>query len=198
MRHHLPATAREYLRCVACETARMSYPGSMSRGKGKRQVVKARTKERLKTYFAKSFPLAEIWNPSANTLRHFDDWHEKRLEEITRVILMPRKTSNDRRSVAAKFLNTFMHQLMKWKQCQGLRPKLHLPLDRSAFKSLRELQNPSLKCIRKHLRKSPYKLPYRYHLEIQAALKKLVKEFNDTNSGGLKLNRIDLNCCLWA
>jgi hypothetical protein len=70
----------EYLKKIARETARMSYPGSM--GSGINQVVKKGAKKSLEEYFAGQFPISEVWDHSSKIAVQFDEWHTKRVNEI--------------------------------------------------------------------------------------------------------------------
>jgi hypothetical protein len=109
-------TSREQLlKAVAQETARMSYPGRMG------GVVKAGTKKVVEQYFIVDFPIQDIWDKAGLISRTFDRWHEKRVHELGRHIRrrgLVKKKSDLGEALAAKFLNTYMHQLMKYEQCR--------------------------------------------------------------------------------
>lgn len=65
----VPLTESEVLMCVARETARLSYPGSMSRGSN--AIVRNGNKKALETYFAEKFLLKDIWSsPDSITERY--------------------------------------------------------------------------------------------------------------------------------
>ncbi len=81
---NLPTTKIEYLEKIARETARMSYPGSMSRGT--KPVVKKGAKKALEEHFAVNFPLSDVWNHSSKIALQFDDWHTKRVNEIAQAM----------------------------------------------------------------------------------------------------------------
>src|SRR5438477_6630612 len=111
---------------VARETARMSYPGSMSRGA--KPVVHAGTKAALEHYYAERFPMSEVWSCAEQLASSYDAWHQERTAEMAKTIQSRVPDYNVPQAVAAKFLNTFMHQLMKYQSCRTLWESLHLPL----------------------------------------------------------------------
>lgn len=78
-------------------------------------VVKGATEKRLETYFVERFPIAEVWKTPTKVACRFDDWHAERSREIARAIESYVKKENGRvpEAVGAKFLDTFMYQLMK-------------------------------------------------------------------------------------
>ncbi len=105
---------KQFLKAVAQETARMSYPGRMG------GVVKAGTKKAVEKYFVNHFPIADVWNEAGRVARKFDRWHKKRVRELggrmeRRGLI--KKKSDRGQALAAKFLNTYMHQLMKYEPC---------------------------------------------------------------------------------
>ena len=100
-------------------------------------------------------------------------------------------------SVAAKFLNTYMHQLTKYREAYPLVPVLHLPLDARVMDSLRRLRFSALDAVRDVLGCSPYALPYKTHLKVQRALTKLIVELNARRGAEFQMqSRIELNW-LW-
>jgi hypothetical protein len=133
-----PLTKQELLKQIAHETAKMSYPGSMSRGP--KQVVKSGTKAKLEDYFAVKFPLYEIWDNASHISDQYNAWHEHHTKEIGRFLKREQCLGNpngNEFAVSAKFLNTFMHQLMKYEWARPLYRQLHLPLDTRVFKTFR-------------------------------------------------------------
>jgi hypothetical protein len=123
-----PTRRRQYLQAVAQETAKMSYPGRMG------GVVKSGTKKAVERYFVQSFPMGDVWKNASVIAKRFDRWHEQRVNELGHHIQNRVKKRNDRAvALAAKFFNTFMHQLMKHEQCRPFWKHLHLPLDRRVF-----------------------------------------------------------------
>jgi hypothetical protein len=192
-------TRKQLLKAVAQETARMSYPGRMG------GIVKAGTKKAVEEYFVGDFPIEEIWDEAGQIRRRFDQWHEKRVHElggrIQRLGLVKKK-SDLREALAAKFLNTYMHQLMKYEQCRLLWDELHLPLDKRILVALSRLQrgmkSSASKRVATILRKPPYSLPYREYIEVQRALTDFIDELNARTRCQIKLrSRIELNL-LWA
>jgi hypothetical protein len=190
-------TLDEQLRCIATETARMSYPGSMSRGT--RPVVSEGTKATLEAYFAERFPLRKLWTSPPKNIKRFDNWHRERVEEVADAIRSRVCSQNKPRSVAAKFINTFLHQLTKYEEARSIVPFLHLPLDRRVFDQLRELEltSDALKKVQPWLEGSPYQLKYDAHVEVQEALLHFLQEVNSRPGVERKLSsRIELNW-LW-
>lgn len=191
----IPTSHTELLERIACETARMSYPGSMSRGK--KPVVAKGTKAELEKYFISKFPMQEVWSSATTVAANYDAWHESKTEEIASAIQSRVSTHNNSQSVAAKFLNTFMHQLMKYEPCRPLLPVLHLPLDARVFSALSRLKPPALKLVHSKLTSSPYALPYVDHKAIQLALSSFMQELNTRPKAEFTVNsRIELNW-LW-
>jgi hypothetical protein len=191
----VPITRKDLFRCIAVETARMSYPGSMSRGK--KPVVSKGTKKALEGYFKDAFPIENVWNDAPTIARDYDSWHKSRVDEIVTVIRGHVSRHNVPCSVAAKFLNTFMHQLMKYEQGRPLFTCLQLPLDARVFGKLLRIKSPYLTPFRETFRNSPYSLPYKQHTAVQAALWQFITELNARPNAGFKLmSRIELNW-LW-
>lgn len=185
----------ELLERVSRETARMSYPGSMSRGNA--PVVLKGTKAALEDFFALRFPLRDVWLSSSQVADRYEDWHYTRTEEIAKALEGSISKRTNPMAVAAKFLNTYMHQLMKYEPCRSLWPKLHLPLDARVFAALARLRSPSLSAVESLFAGSPYLLPYVAHLDIQRALWNLVQELNARPRAEFKIgSRIELNW-LW-
>ena len=154
----VPITLTELLGRVARETARMSYPGSMSRGNA--PVVLKGTKAALEDFFVARFPLRDVWLSSSQVADRYEEWHQARTEEIARSLEASISRRTNPMAVAAKFLNTFMHQLMKYEPCRALWPKLHLPLDARVFANLARLPSPALSAVHSLFAGSPYLLPY--------------------------------------
>jgi hypothetical protein len=190
-----PFTRAESLRSIAAETARMSYPSSMSRGK--RPVVSGGTKAEVEKYFVGQFPLEAIWTSVTPIAKNFEQWHQTRAAEIAQVITSKIRSKNTPMCVAAKFLNTFLHQLIKYEEARPLLPLLHLPLDARVFSKLRRFKFSSLSRAQGFLTGSPYALQYEAHIKIQKALLALVAELNERPGVEFKLSsRIELNW-LW-
>ena len=191
----VPLTRKDLFRCIAVETARMSYPGSMSRGK--KPVVFKGTKKALEGYFNDAFPIENVWNDAPTIARDYDRWHKSRVDEIVTFIREHVSDHNVPCSVAAKFLNTFMHQLMKYEQGRPLFTCLQLPLDARVFRTLLRIKSPCITPLRDTFRNSPYALPYEQHAAVQLALWQFITELNARPNAGFKLtSRIDLNW-LW-
>lgn len=189
-----PRTNEEFYKSIAQETARMSYPGSMSRGT--KPVVRKGTKFALEKYYVQKFPLNQVLS-SLNHVTVFDQWHKARTNEIAIALKRYIPEYNNSAGVSAKFLNTFMHQLMKYKQYQVLWPVLHLPLDAKVFNKLKQIKYKSLDHVQPLFSYSPYHLSYSRYLNIQQALEGLLQELNNRRGAEFKLtSRIELNF-LW-
>jgi hypothetical protein len=173
----------------------MSYPGSMSRGK--QPVVLKDAKSRLEIYFTTRFPISSLWGDADGVARDYDAWHEQQSQAIAEWIeeFVPARHSSV--AVSTKFLNTFMHQLMKYEPCRGLWQQLHLPLDRRVFKALGQFRPPSLSAVHGSFSRPPYSLDYAEYRNIQKALWLYLAELNSRPGVGMQLNsRIELNW-LW-
>lgn len=193
-------TIGQYLNAIAKETARMSYPSRMG------GVVKKGTKKKVEAFFETRFPIESLWKRTASVAREYEAWHGDRVFEIAQCLRGQTKRSSDNpRAVAAKFLNTYMHQLMKYGAFRSLFPHLHLPLDRVVLGRLWKLAKvrPALKPIRKTLRKykdAPYAIRYPAYIRIQKALLNLLQEINRASKlpRNLRLtSRLHLNI-LWS
>jgi hypothetical protein len=189
----VPLTEEEFLSHIVRETARMSYPGSMSR----RKTVLKGTKAALECFFVDCFPIAQVWHHSTALAKSYDEWHKEQSHRVAESIKPYVPPHNNAVAVGTKFLNTFMHQLMKYEPCRGLWRSLHLPLDSRAFSRLAKLRVNSLSGVQQQFSKSPYKLEYESYIEIQQSLWEFVKELNARPGTGWHLtSRIELNW-LW-
>ncbi len=200
----VPSDKEELLTAFARETARMSYPGQMH------PIVKAGMKEELGKYFTSKFPMEQIWDDAAKVVLTYDQWHNDRVNEIAKVVSRYKRSSfreiprnYNSKVIAAKFLNTFMYQLMKFENCRPLFKYLHLPLDRRVFDALRstKLSFSGKEKIQAIIRKSPspYTIKYSGYKEFQNALWSVVKVINKQPGQTITLtSRIELNCFLWS
>jgi hypothetical protein len=138
-----------------------------------------------------------VWNPSRDLIKNYDKWHRETTHKCSVAIRQQIVDGRQPMSVAAKLLDTFMHQLMKYEPCRPLWNALHLPLDRRVFSALIRLRSPSLAGVRQYFDLSPYDLKYSAHMEIQSRLWGLVKELNSRPSAEFCIgSRIELNW-LW-
>lgn len=110
----LPETTAELQVLVARETARMSYPSGMTHPP--KPVVTGTTKKTVEDYFANKFPLHEVWDDATRVAATFEAWHLRRVQEMAKAIKTHVPRHNKREAVAAKFLNAFLHQLMKYER----------------------------------------------------------------------------------
>lgn len=198
----------KYLKAIARETARMSYPGAMSMQPKGKQIVISGTKKDLEKYFEENFQ--KLWDKKFKTQQAYDGWHKRWTEKIAKEVIRSKhgnkKNNND--AISAKFLDTFMHQLIKCERFRYLHKYLHLPLDGQVFKKLAQeldgIENPQslkkLQDIAQEYKNHAYRLDYKVYQEIQKKLDVLKKYLNNVlKSKGMKLkSRVDLNCILWA
>jgi hypothetical protein len=166
---------------------------------GKKPIVSKGTKDVVECYFATKFPIATLWICPNDIFEKYDEWHAERCKELAKSIEPKIWTlSNKPIAVASKFLNTFMHQLMKYEAVRPLWLTLHLPLDSRVFRALKNLKSPALKAVRKELTKSPYQLSYCEYLRVQQALTSLIEELNRRTDAEFQVkSRIELNW-LWV
>jgi hypothetical protein len=192
-----PDKLKDYLKSLARETARMSYPGHMN------PVVGAGTKKEVEHYFAGHFPMEDVWCNSRQIVRKFDKWHKERVREIAKCVNANKKRQTDRsEAIAAKFLNTFLYQLMKHGPCRPLWGRLHLPIDKRVLGELNRLSHlkngRALKKLDRDFVRKPYALPYSKYFKIQSVLLEYIKDLNRRPDCERELeSRIELNL-LWA
>lgn len=174
----------------------MSWPGSMSRGKS--PVIRGETKKVVESYFSSTFPLAHLWESPGGIGAIFDQWHYERIGELAGAIDPNVCSPNKPWSVAAKFINTFLHQLQKYDVFRAIRPILHVPLDNRIFRVLHQAESNALSKVRPLFRQSPYRMEYSKHLDIQQALLAFLAEMNCRPGAEFQFKaRIDLNL-LWV
>ena len=146
--------------------------------------------------------MKKIWDDAATVASTYDQWHDERAGEIAKVVSCCKgDPDNNPKAIAAKFLNTFMHQLMKFQKCRPLFEFLHLPLDRRVFNALRsrELLFPTKQDILPIIRKAPYTISYSEYLQVQDAPWLVVKAANEQSNQTIDLtSRIELNSWLWV
>lgn len=123
-------TKKGYLKEIARETAKMSWPGEMN------NIVIGGTKAELEEYFTgPEFSIEELWDGTSIAYTDYERWHKKQTQNISKhVVVKTEKKPYVSVAVSAKFLNTFMHQLMKYEKFSGLYERLHLPLDSRVIK----------------------------------------------------------------
>jgi hypothetical protein len=190
---------KHYLKAVARETAKMSYPGRMG------GIVRAGTKKAVEEFFVQRFPLEEIWDDSPKLALNFDNWHAEEVTSLGRYLnnrkLIKRKQDRSE-AVAAKFLNTYLYQLMKYDACRPLWKQLHLPLDKRVLVALgslkRQMKSHALSQVSDALNKPPYSITLSEYKDVQRALFGLISELNNRPRSEVKMkSRIELNL-LWA
>ena len=195
-----PLTTKDRLRGIGVETARMSYPGGMCRGR--RPVVRKGTKLKLEQLFSsEQFLLFDLTRPSL-AADLYVDWHRATTEMIAGELVAANclaNRENDGEAVTAKFLDTFMHQLMKYAEFRPLFDQMHLPLDRRVLGRLRSLKSSAAahKVGRRVRGRSLYSISYDDYRFVQDTLSELVAELNGRNAMEFEItSRIKLNL-LW-
>ena len=179
---------------VARESFRMSYSGL--------RLVTGTTKTEIEHFFVSSFPMQDVWDNASKTANTFDKWHKHQVQAISeRLDGRMRREDYIATAIAAKFLNTFLHQLMKYGKCRSLWKHLHLPLDRIVFDELKALSRRSvaLKPVASLFDKSPYSITPKEYRRIQISLKNYMNELNGQPAFQPALtSRIEFNAVLWS
>ena len=196
-------TKKDYLKAIAREAAKMSYPGAMSMQPKGEQIVVKDTKKAVEEYFANEFQIEDLWDKKKRQ-KNYDQWHKCQTKNISKTVVRTKcgDKKNNPDAVSAKFLNTFMHQLMKYKEFRYLYKYLHLPLDGQVFKNLarelKEIENPQLlkelRDLAQEYKNQAYTLNYDKYKKIQEKLNCLQKYLNKV----LKSEGIKLESQLWA
>jgi hypothetical protein len=207
-------TLEEYLREVAEETAKMSYPGHFSPPLCKN--AKKGPKETVQRYFTGRVfirELTQLWRNRRQipTRVAFNEWHNKRVQELGRCL---RRCSHMRdgynaRAAARKLIDVFMHQLMKYQRFRRLYRFLYLPLDRQVCRALRRkrrededygaLNTDEVKELLDGNR-NPYNFEHADYLRIQEALLHVVRALQRDPRLAYRASitsRVDLNALLW-
>ncbi len=198
----LPQNIGDYLKFIATETARMAWPGSMMRGR--HQILKKEAKKKTETFFAEEFPIRALWDNLAVVADDYRNWHRKVCRDLARWLVKHKRMGaegNIPEAVAAKLLDTFMHQLMKTERFRVLWPELYLPLDRRVFAVLHspDIELDGKDRINEILRKSPYSISRKEYETVQESLLSLLalqKSKTSFRREDLWTSRIELNC-LW-
>ena len=194
---NIPLTKRDLLEQIARETAKLSYPGRMS--------VRAGTKKDLEDFFATEFPMSELRDNAIGVASSYDNWHSQRVTAIGEFLERKshlRNPHNDKSIVvAAKFLDTFMHQLMKYEWARPLWKQLHLPLDSivlTAFRGMRSEESPAAAKIKSCVgTRTAYSISYKEYQYVQDTLWEFVEELNGRPGVEFQVqSRIELNY-LW-
>lgn len=196
-----PLTIQQQLERIARETARLSYPGGM--GRGRKQIVKAGTKQEVEEYFSTEFPLRVLWTDASQVADNYDTWHEQQARKLGRFLKQEQHWGNPENCsvvVGAKLVNTFMHQLMKYKEFRPLWCKLHLPLDSIVFQAFRKIRRTSsaiTRIVKRVDSKAAYAISYDDYKFIQDTLWDFICELNSRAGVEFEIkSRIELNY-LW-
>ncbi len=103
----LPQNENQFRKCMFRETARSAYPGGMSMyGKG---IVNAGNKQQVSDFFVSS----DFCVPQIET---FQDDHREICNNLSEHLLLnTNRPRLDKVTVAAKFVDTFLYQLTRWR-----------------------------------------------------------------------------------
>lgn len=192
------------LQHIAMETANMASPGHflghVLKGEDKQ---KKKTKKKLIDFFSVSekFPIGNLWHGKVRP-DCYKGWHKEQIENLScvirgHIISLHNHQKRTAFAVAAKLLDTFMHQLMKYDRFRYLYKVLYLPLDRRALGKISQQHILGVPVCQQLLDRAqeyqdnPYSMPSRCYYKIQKEL------INLSSDCGLKA-RIELNCLLWA
>lgn len=201
-------TKEEFLTHIAEETTRMAAPGHFYG-----HVLKNKgTKDKVTSFFVKKFPIKDLWEGTVKP-KDYQNWHKRQINGLSRVIdghikqlpkKSPKKPPRTSFSIAAKLMDTFMHQLMKYERFRYLYKSLYLPLDREALsqlsrKTIHGVEVPEkLHQIASEYKSNPYSISAKKYIKIQEKLSVLLKHFNKDLPKDCRLKaRIELNCILW-
>jgi len=181
------------------ETAKMAWPGHME------PILKKGTKSDVEIFFAAKVNLACLLKKNIKQTG-LDDWHSATVnclaDRLTKHI-NPRRESPpySAQAVAAKLVNVFLHQLIKYKPFAHLYPYLHLPLDSQVWPEIKKAITSERRCqLKTILEKNPYTLSYDdEYIKIQKILWEVLDSLF-TNDVLLQYgrSRILLNSTLWA
>ena len=142
-------------------------------------------------------PLTRIWSQG---IRDYDRWHKRQTIALAEHLLEHEHIPEDRHEdgIAAKFLNTYMHQLMKYGAPRYLYTRLHLTLDQKILDHLKRMRWPEAAAINNLLKKSPYKMAYSEYAKIQSAIAGFIEGKNTQLPRRMTIDsRVELNW-LWA
>jgi hypothetical protein len=195
-----PLTLDKYLYAVAKETSRLSWPGRMH------PILVKNAKKDTEKYFISNIFHTELRTVWTGNVVNYDSWHKMRVSELVGSIakkVTPYNAQDIRRcheTVAAKLMDAFMYQLMKYPKYQLLWKYLHLVLDGKVFAALRALARNSiaLNPLCDILRKDPYTISFEEYQRVQEHLRRFIQELNNRSNKEFDLTSpIQLNI-LWA
>jgi hypothetical protein len=191
----LPIDENHRLELVVRETARMAYPGNM--GRGANRVLVAGAKQAVEDWFSAGFPIGHVWHEAQAVAEQYACWHEEQTRAMCGVVqAYMGNQENESQTIAAKILDTFMHQLMKYEPCRPLWKELHLPLDSKVFGALWHHHPPALAGVHHLFHGPPYAITYEQYRQVQDALWGFVAEHWGPGAEVQFTSRIELNW-LW-
>jgi hypothetical protein len=205
---YFPISKNQYLTAIARETAKLSYPGSMSRGE--KQILTKGAKRGIEKFFTgDTFGFNDLWDNVENVKLQYADWHKKSVQALGKFLetnSLLGNRDNNAEAISSKLIDTYMYQSMKSEKFRLLRDKLHLPLDRIIISTLLKFKESlplEVNLILTKYKNHPYQFPYTEYMGIQEALFLLIRKINDEltqqpdGKSRQLTSRIELNL-LWA
>jgi len=195
-------TRSSFLKGVIRESAKIGFPGRMAGGRG--PLVGQIKKRTIEFFLKQTFEDFKSGRPRPSRYRA---WHEKLsnrfangLQDGSLGVQVRKKKSPF--AIGAKFVDTFIHQLIRYPEYSKLYPAIYLPLDRKVTPHLRKnlTANDLLprggrlsKCLNAD---KIYELEREDYYFIQAQLSELTQRIA-IKIGRPNMARIELNI-LWA
>jgi len=191
---------------VIHECARISWPGRMS------DMLATGAKKAAEDWFGDNVQLANM--KCIKSQAAYDVWHKKAVSKLAQAlgeyvnefpsVKKQRKKVNSKRSpyqsepIAAKLVDTFMHQLVKYPPFHGLYGYLHLPIDEIVRARLQEWRDTHFSGCQDILGCNVYTISYAEHMMIQERLWDLVDGEFEGCQEDFGRSRVWLNAPLWA
>jgi hypothetical protein len=188
------------------ECARISWPGRMS------DMLATGAKRAAEDWFGDNVQLTTLEGIKSQTA--YDAWHKTAAGKLAQALgkyvnkfpslKKQGKKVNIKRSpyqpkpIAAKLLDTFMHQLVKYPPFHGLYGYLHLPIDEIVRARLQQRWGSLPLDGKDILGSNVYTISYAEHMMIQERLWDLVDGEFEGCQKNFGRSRVWLNAPLWA
>lgn len=93
-------TKKEYLKTIARETARMSYPGRTSGTllRNNSNLHPEKAKDAIEKFFVSKFPIRKLWDRQVKR-SGYKKWHKQQVKALSGVIKKYKKTKEKIRTV---------------------------------------------------------------------------------------------------
>lgn len=184
----------DYIRRLVVESFRMGYPAGMNRGKN--PVIKGAIKDELLAHFKTKVAdkvMSDVPGPERYVL-----WHKKLCRSLESVF--HGRLGDERKlfPITAKFIDTFMHQMMKYEDYRDLYGVIFLPLDGIVTPKLKKMfkeEGLMDNGLDTFFELGPYKIDDGVYYLVQEKLNDLATQVGARI--GKSIFRIDLNV-LWA